>query len=97
MRHRDIAVGKPGAQREADFHSAARHVWPIWVSGSRRTIESPVLTVRELARYLSIDKAQVYRLAKAGMLPAFKLGSDWRFNIESIRAWVSRNDAIGRW
>lgn len=55
--------------------------------------EPVVLTVLELAEYLQIDKAQVYRMLKAGALPGFKIGSDWRFNVETIRQWVTRNDA----
>jgi excisionase family DNA binding protein len=93
MRNRDIAVDARVQAGEANLHSAARDMRPIRLSGTRNPIESPVLTVRELARYLSIDKAKVYRMAKAGTLPGFKVGSDWRFNIESIRAWVSRRDS----
>jgi excisionase family DNA binding protein len=37
-----------------------------------------VLTVRELAGYLRVHQSTVYRLLRAGKLPAFKVGSDWR-------------------
>jgi excisionase family DNA binding protein len=49
------------------------------------TIE--VLTVTELCTYLKVDRSTVYRLIKAGKLPAFKVGSDWRFNVEEIDRW----------
>ena len=48
---------------------------------------SPVITVRALAAYLQVHPSTVYRLAKLGLLPAFKVGSDWRFNREDIEHW----------
>ena len=48
---------------------------------------SMVLTVEEVARYLHVHQSTIYRLARQKELPAFKVGSDWRFNIESIDKW----------
>ena len=48
-----------------------------------------VLTLQEVAKYLRVHPSTVYRLAKKGQIPAFKLGSDWRFNLESIDQWLS--------
>jgi excisionase family DNA binding protein len=48
---------------------------------------APVLTVRDLAHYLKVHPSTLYRLLKAGQLPAFKVGSDWRFNVEEIDRW----------
>jgi excisionase family DNA binding protein len=48
---------------------------------------SKVLTVKELCHYLRVHQSTVYRLLKKGMLPGFKVGSDWRFNIEAIDRW----------
>jgi excisionase family DNA binding protein len=48
-----------------------------------------VLTLQEVAKYLRVHPSTVYRLAKKGQIPAFKLGSDWRFNLESIDEWLS--------
>ena len=48
---------------------------------------APVLTVQDLAHYLKVHPSTVYRLLKAGKLPAFKVGSDWRFNVEEIDRW----------
>ena len=47
-----------------------------------------VLTVRELAGYLRIHQVTVYRLLREQKLPAFRVGSDWRFNREEIERWM---------
>jgi excisionase family DNA binding protein len=49
--------------------------------------KAPVLTVRDLSTYLRVHPSTVYRLLRTGQLPAFKVGSDWRFNIEEIDRW----------
>lgn len=55
--------------------------------------DSKVLTVKELSNYLKVHPSTVYRQLKRGNLPAFKVGSDWRFNIESIDRWRLQQDA----
>ena len=47
----------------------------------------PIMTVKELAEYLKIHPSTIYRLLKTGQLPAFRVGSDWRFNVEEIDHW----------
>jgi excisionase family DNA binding protein len=46
-----------------------------------------VLTLDEVANYLRVHPSTVYRLLKKKRIPAFKVGSDWRFNLESIDHW----------
>jgi excisionase family DNA binding protein len=48
---------------------------------------APVLKVRDLSSYLKLSPSTVYRLLKTGQLPAFRIGSDWRFNVEEIDRW----------
>ena len=50
-------------------------------------LEAKVITVDELTEYLRIHRSTLYRLLKRQQLPAFKIGSDWRFNIEAIDEW----------
>jgi excisionase family DNA binding protein len=49
--------------------------------------EAKVITVNELAVYLHVHRSTLYRLLSKGQLPAFKIGSDWRFNVEAIDRW----------
>lgn len=38
-----------------------------------------VLTVQEVAAFLKVHRSTVYRMVGRGELPAFRVGSDWRF------------------
>jgi excisionase family DNA binding protein len=49
-----------------------------------------MMTVKELADYLRVHPTTIYRLLRAGELPAMRIGSDWRFNRESIDAWIGK-------
>ena len=51
-----------------------------------------VMTLEEVAAYLRVHQSTVYRLLKAQNIPAFKLGSDWRFNQESIDKWIAQGE-----
>ena len=49
--------------------------------------ETKVITISELSDYLRVHRSTLYRLLKKGELPGFKIGSDWRFNVEAIDRW----------
>jgi excisionase family DNA binding protein len=49
-----------------------------------------VLTLEEVADFLHVHSSTIYRLLKNRRIPAFKVGSDWRFNQESIEQWVKK-------
>ena len=46
-----------------------------------------VMTVREVSTYLRVHPNTIYGLLKRHQIPAFHIGSDWRFNIETIDSW----------
>jgi excisionase family DNA binding protein len=47
-----------------------------------------VMTVGELSDYLRVHPSTVYRLLKRNAVPAFKIGSDWRFLVSAIDDWM---------
>ncbi len=56
-----------------------------------------VMTVRELSAYLRVHPSTVYRLVRRNQIPAFHIGSDWRFNIEAIDRWrLQQQNLIAR-
>jgi len=46
------------------------------------------LTLDELAGYLKISRAKLYQMAQAAVIPASKIGKQWRFNREEIDTWM---------
>jgi excisionase family DNA binding protein len=48
-----------------------------------------VLTLSEAAAYLRLPEAEVMRLTREQDLPVRQAGSDWRFLLSAIRAWLS--------
>jgi excisionase family DNA binding protein len=50
-----------------------------------------ILTVPMLARYLHCHPSTIYRLLKRRQIPAFKIGSDWRFQKPVIERWLRKS------
>lgn len=46
-----------------------------------------IMTVQEVAEYLRLNEMTIYRLARAGEIPALKIGRNWRFKKELIDEW----------
>ncbi len=51
-------------------------------------MKEQVLTLEEAASYLKVAKPTLYRLLEDGKIPAFKVGSQWRFTRELIDKWL---------
>ena len=49
-----------------------------------------IMTVRETAEYLRMNRMTIYRLAQEGRIPAFKVGGSWRFDRDGIDHWISQ-------
>jgi excisionase family DNA binding protein len=54
------------------------------------TQKEEILTVPMLARYLRCHPSTIYRLLKGKEIPAFKIGSDWRFQKSVIENWLRK-------
>ena len=52
-------------------------------------VPSRLMTVRDLSEYLHVHISTIYRMVRQREIPAFRIGSDWRFNIESVDRWCS--------
>jgi excisionase family DNA binding protein len=49
-----------------------------------------ILTVHEVAEYLRVSEAKVYRLVKEGRLPVVRIGKTWRFRKDVLDEWLSQ-------
>ena len=48
------------------------------------------LTTKEAAEYLGIKPSTLYKYIKQGVIPAFKIGSLWRFKKSALDRWISK-------
>ena len=46
------------------------------------------MTTSEVAAYLRVGRLTVYKMVRTGKLPAFRIGSDYRFSVEEIDRWI---------
>jgi excisionase family DNA binding protein len=53
-----------------------------------------VLRVKEVAEYLRMCPMTVYRMAKQGEIPCFKVGDEWRFKFDSINSWIIEKEKL---
>jgi len=67
--------------------SVARPDWSTSFQTSHYTAAIRVMTVREVSTYLHVHPGTLYKLLKHHQIPAFHVGSDWRFNVETIYSW----------
>ena len=53
------------------------------------------LTTEEVLEYLQVNLRTVYRLIKAGKIPAVRVGRQWRFRKRDIDAWLDSQRSAG--
>ena len=56
----------------------------------KKNVEFTILTVHEVAEYLRMSEAKVYRLVKEGGLPVVRIGKTWRFRKDLLDNWLSQ-------
>ncbi len=49
-----------------------------------------ILTTKDVAEYLNIHPLTVHRYAREGKIPAFKIGTDWRFHKKYLEKWIKQ-------
>jgi excisionase family DNA binding protein len=51
-----------------------------------------IMTADEVAEYLRMNRAMIYRLLKRKELPGFKIGTDFRLRRADIDAWIVKKE-----
>ncbi|MCJ7723869.1 MAG: helix-turn-helix domain-containing protein [Anaerolineales bacterium] len=54
-----------------------------------------IMTVHDVAGYLRLSEAKVYKMAREGLIPAFRMGKNWRFKRQLIDEWIRRETEGG--
>ena len=49
-----------------------------------------ILEVEEACKYLKMAKVTLYRHARNGVIPAFKVGGAWKFHKSSLDNWIHK-------
>jgi excisionase family DNA binding protein len=58
-------------------------------------MDDTFLTTEEVLEYLQVNLRTVYRLIKAGKIPAVRVGRQWRFRKRDIDAWLDGQRQAG--
>lgn len=59
-----------------------------------QTAVPPVMNVEEVADYLRVAPATIYRLAQQGKIPGAKVGRSWRFSKDRIDRWLDEQSKL---
>jgi len=52
------------------------------------SVRKKIMNLREVAGYLGVHTSTIYKYAQKGSIPAFKIGSGWRFPKKHIDQWI---------
>jgi excisionase family DNA binding protein len=77
-------------------HEVSQEVREAFDLGAQDFIAKPfhnlseIMTIEQVARYLSLHELTVRRLARDGEIPAFKVGRQWRVKRDLLDRWIER-------
>ena len=54
----------------------------------KRFERTQIMTPKEAAKYLGFHLVTIYRLLKKQMVPAVKIGGQWRFKKDILDSWL---------
>ena len=54
-----------------------------------------MMTVHDVAEYLRLSEAKIYKMAREGHVPALRMGKKWRFKKDLIDDWIRRETELG--
>jgi len=52
-------------------------------------MDQSILDVDGAAKLLGVSKDTIYHLARAGKIPATRVGREWRFTRQGLIGWIS--------
>jgi excisionase family DNA binding protein len=89
--HRLMRLGITSTQQHQSPASGVG--WSLFVKRSRDDVADhaepdEIITLNELAQYLKVHVSTIYKLLKENKIPAFRVGSDWRFSRREIDRWM---------
>lgn len=58
-------------------------------------MEKDIMTIKDVAEFLSVSERTVYRLMEASGIQAFKVGGQWRFKREDVDKFIKQHYSRG--
>lgn len=55
-----------------------------------------ILTVDQVASYLKTSRKTAYRLVRAGSVPGFRVGAQWRVQKSALVSWIAKQISEGK-
>ena len=55
-------------------------------------MQERLMSLGELAKYIGVSKATIYRYVKRKKIPAIKIGRLWKFRRNKIDAWIEKQE-----
>ena len=62
-------------------------------SSATKSDNPSIWTVHDVALYLRMSEAKVYRLVKKKQIPVVRIGKTWRFRKDVLDDWLSESAA----
>ncbi len=53
-----------------------------------------LLTAKEVANLLRLSQQTLYKMLNDGDIPAIRVGNQWRFDHEALKAWITQQASI---
>jgi excisionase family DNA binding protein len=57
---------------------------------TKKTMDSDIWTVHDVAEYLRMSEAKIYRLVREQRIPVVRIGKAWRFRKDLLDDWLSQ-------
>ena len=89
----EAAERRPGADGRARRVPSLAPELPInMLAGAIDEVVEHPMTPEDVAALLRVDRETVYRMARRGELPAFKVSSRWRFLPSRLQRWMEEQE-----
>ncbi len=49
-----------------------------------------LMTIEDVANYLKMSKNKIYTMAQRNLIPASKIGNQWRFTKNTLHDWIAQ-------
>src|SRR5262245_45835531 len=91
----NTAAGAVAAVPSENRHPGCHHAKARRDGTPACFMDETFLTTDEVLEYLQVNLRTVYRLIKAGKIPAVRVGRQWRFRKQDIDAWLDSQHPRG--